>query len=1526
MKRKLTQLEKLFPGRRKHTPAGFTKSLLLCAAMLCGIQVNAQTYGIDPTDDGGFENSGGLTGNGWTGVSGGTNSWYSGSAVQSAGSNGAFISNNGSSWSYTNFISTITHFYKDIAIPSNATNIVFGYKWKGYQEPNYDWMNTYIGTSTTTVNSGGYPTGGGVQQMGNQHWGQSNWQTATYPLSNSLAGTTIRVIFTWRCDGSVGSEPGAIDEVYVSYDAPCTGQPVGGQAVSSASYFKCSGTPTLNLTGATSGTNMAYQWQRRPEGNGPWTNIGSTQSTIPLTLTAPITSSTEFRCWAKCVTANLTDTSLPVLVTVDSTTVTPDNIYAICTPPSTQTMTVTAPALPDTLFNENFNGTTHSMVMNNNYSSNGNAFFQTVGSSFYDGVYSGLTFSNTSKFMFTNTYSTSSTSTSDARTTTLNTVGYTSLSLSFRHSVYYGSSSYPGVVQVSTNGGSSWSTVGSYGGTTVCCNNNFASVTINLNSYINQASVIIRWYASFPANSYYGFNWAVDDILVTGAHPALTYAWSATPSTGAGLPAGAGTPSLTNTSIVINPNPGSYVYTATVTGQAGGCASTKSVTVNVGPKPSSTLSGDNVICNGDQTPLTVNFLTGTPPYQVIYSDGTNQDTVNNITTSSVTIPVTPGDSVIYTIVGLATPVCTAGTAQMTGTATVHVNQRPTSVLASSSQTICDASTAYLPVTFTGTPPFDITYSDGSTTYTVNGINTQNYQLPVVVQSGVHTYTITGITDANGCMSQPGDMTGSATITSQIRPTGTISGNPTLCNGSLATVQVSFTGTPPYSFGYTDGGSFIYSVNNITSNPYTLVLAPSSTSTYTLDHVTDANCTTISQDLSGSSYVTVNQRPTSVLSGVGQTICDGNQVNLSVSFTGIPPYSFGYSNGNSSSVVSGIYSSTYNFTVTPTLSGTYIVTGVNDLFCAAQLPDMTGAVPVTVRDPEATLSGTQVTCAGDTVAMLIDFGGAGATPPYSVLYSNGTQNQLITTSSDPYVLNVPAINTANFTLLSMTDANCPGDVMGSAMLTVEQPGGWKGMISSDWQNPSNWCGVLPTSTTDVHIPAAAPNQPVLSYGAGYCDTMDVEAGASVTVSAGANLNLYGDLNNSGILNWTYGNINMNGSVPQYVSGFLTQNLYINNNAGVVPTSEVEVMALMIMNGNVYLNNADLTMKSGALIIGDDYFKYVHTQGNGTLNMDVTSGGTRFPVGNSTYNPVRLTNNGIPDRFSVRVIDAVYADGYGTNPSTVTFPVVNRTWMISEDVAGGSLVTIQPQWNGMTAEEINFFDRGHSFIRHWDGTSWSYQDSANAGPAIGTDPYYISEGVYSSFSPFTVGGHNMWPLAIELLDFTAQLQDNNSALLNWQVSQSSDAGMFEIEHGTDGENFTRIGELAAVAGKTGYSNIHRGLAEGRNYYRLRVTDNAGKSGYSKIAVVSTTAAAGVEVISLSPNPVTGIGVVSISSAESTQAEIRILDAVGRVLYKGSHELTKGTGSISLDMNQLAQGNYTLHVITEAGNATPVKFSKL
>ena len=485
-----------------------------------------------------------------------------------------------------------------------------------------------------------------------------------------------------------------------------------------------------------------------------------------------------------------------------------------------------------------------------------------------------------------------------------------------------------------------------------------------------------------------------------------------------------------------------------------------------------------------------------------------------------------------------------------------------------------------------------------------------------------------------------------------------------------------------------------------------------------------------------------------------------------------------------------------------------------------------------------------------------------------------------------------------------------------------------MISSDWQNAANWCGNLPTATTDVLIPAAAPNMPVLGNGIGYSRNLEVMAGASVTVNSGANLFIHGNLENNGNLDMSSGNINFAGNVNHTSSGFVAQSLGIGVGSSLMPTGDIQVNALLSLSGNIYLDSSDLIIKPGGLIIGQGFNNYIHTNGSGTLQMNVSTSSVLFPVGNSAYNPVRLTNNGTPDVFSVRVMNGVYEDGYGLSPEEVDFPVVNRTWMISEGVAGGSDVTIQPFWNA--GEGINFFDYNAVFIRHWNGTEWehNYADSSTAPVALGYPgfgPFSVVESGYSSFSPFTVGAKRLWPLAVELLDFTAVLSGANNALVSWSVSQSSEAQLFEVERSTDGEHYTKVGELKAVQDKTAYSTTDRDLSIGRNYYRLKVTDNSGRTDYSKTAVVITKGG-GVEVVTLAPNPVTGTGVAMISTDNATSAEVRIMDAVGHVLYKGTHELSTGLNKVSLEMGNLAPGNYTLHVLTNTGNATPVKFTKL
>ncbi|MBD2703186.1 hypothetical protein IC229_21250 [Spirosoma sp. BT702] len=75
--------------------------------------------------------------------------------------------------------------------------------------------------------------------------------------------------------------------------------------------------------------------------------------------------------------------------------------------------------------------------------------------------------------------------------------------------------------------------------------------------------------------------------------------------------------------------------------------------------------------------------------------------------------------------------------------------------------------------------------------------------------------------------------------------------------------------------------------------------------------------------------------------------------------------------------------------------------------------------------------------------------------------------------------------------------------------ITTPGNiWKGCTSTDWNTASNWSkGAVPTATDNVVIPSGPTNQPVLSTTAvGY--TVEVQSGASLTITAAGSLTLNG----------------------------------------------------------------------------------------------------------------------------------------------------------------------------------------------------------------------------------------------------------------------------------------------------------------------------------------------------------------------------------------------------------------------------------
>ncbi|WP_370897681.1 fibronectin type III domain-containing protein [Chryseobacterium gossypii] len=147
-----------------------------------------------------------------------TNQWAYGSAAGNP-SGSIYISNdNGTSNAYTNNMNSVVQAYRDIAIPAGTTNAVLSFDWKSYgNDSGYDYFRVWLVPGTYTPTAGTQiAAGGGRIQLGGNYEMQNSWQTYSNPTLDlsSFAGSTMRLVFEWRNDGTTGSNPpAAVDNV-----------------------------------------------------------------------------------------------------------------------------------------------------------------------------------------------------------------------------------------------------------------------------------------------------------------------------------------------------------------------------------------------------------------------------------------------------------------------------------------------------------------------------------------------------------------------------------------------------------------------------------------------------------------------------------------------------------------------------------------------------------------------------------------------------------------------------------------------------------------------------------------------------------------------------------------------------------------------------------------------------------------------------------------------------------------------------------------------------------------------------------------------------------------------------------------------------------------------------------------------------------------------------------------------------------------------------------------------------------------
>lgn len=132
--------------------------------------------------------------------------------------------------------------------------------------------------------------------------------TGTHTWATSVPGTSS----SSTCAYSTTLLPASGLTYTFTPPQPCSGTPAPGNTIASTNPV-CSGANfTLSLQNSTPGTGVTYQWQSSPNGNEPWTNFGTSVSSITTTQVA----SAYYRCRVTC--GGNTGESNPVYVTMVS--------------------------------------------------------------------------------------------------------------------------------------------------------------------------------------------------------------------------------------------------------------------------------------------------------------------------------------------------------------------------------------------------------------------------------------------------------------------------------------------------------------------------------------------------------------------------------------------------------------------------------------------------------------------------------------------------------------------------------------------------------------------------------------------------------------------------------------------------------------------------------------------------------------------------------------------------------------------------------------------------------------------------------------------------------------------------------------------------------------------------------------------------------------------------------------------------------------------------------------------------------
>ena len=277
-------------------------------------------------------------------------------------------------------------------------------------------------------------------------------------------------------------------------------------------------------------------------------------------------------------------------------------------------------------------------------------------------------------------------------------------------------------------------------------------------------------------------------------------------------------------------------------------------------------------------------------------------------------------------------------------------------------------------------------------------------------------------------------------------------------------------------------------------------------------------------------------------------------------------------------------------------------------------------------------------------------------PIFVRSSDNQDSLHMNTSSNCAFNGTGAVGTGYITDIDGTTRLSPPDMGADEFNTTGGGiGQWAG-VNTNWNDGANWCGALPTANTDVTIPNGRSNYPIISSSNPVANTKNLTIGntATVTISSGGKLNIYGNISSPGIgrLNATLGTIEMAGSTAQTIPAnlFASDNLrnLVINNSSVTLAGQLNLLNKLSFTGSsrTFATGSFLTLKSTDTLTASV--------------ADITNAGTN--TGNSITGNVSVERfisnikNGTPSLKAWRLLSM---------PTTHNLQTIKQSWQENGD---------------------------------------------------------------------------------------------------------------------------------------------------------------------------------------------------------------------------------------------------------------------